>query len=27
VTPKGHAISISLMRAQGNMPGDPEGGG
>ena len=27
VTPKGHAISISLMRAQGNMPRDPEGGG
>jgi hypothetical protein len=27
VTPKGHAHSISLMRAQGGIPGDPDAGG
>jgi hypothetical protein len=27
MSPKGHAITITLIRGQGNMPGDPEGGG
>jgi hypothetical protein len=27
VTPKGHAHSISLMRGQGGIPGDPDAGG
>lgn len=27
MSPKGHALTITLIRGQGNMPGDPEGGG